>query len=1041
MKKVHRVILISGSIVIIGLLIFGIFLFINKKQNKLESPINDNVALLAEIGNDKETESDNYAAVSDETEKADDTSPEHAKDKTSDGYEIEDDVNIISSEAPVKKTIDGGEIPSSKNSDNYSDIQSDNNSKEQEKKSEIKEKEKPEEKNKNNTRENKQEENKNNEEDNSEAKKPEDTYQQPQRELEPLADIGTNYIKDPAEGDLIYDAETEMTFVKNQLIIDAYIGTPKEAIEEIVKENDAIIVGYIELINFYQIEFNKDKTYEELMNTAAYLEGFPCIKMAELNYISEIGVNYFTNDELYNDSAICVDREYELKKNVVIPYIVKISEIDDGLDENEPTGDNWNLKKLHILSAWNHTTGSSPVKVGIYDNYFEDTREDGELIFDDIIGYNSSFDPQGYGTIEHGTHVSGIIGATPNNNRGIAGVANNVKLYGCSYLMGDHIFTFARDISNYTKLIGNHIRIINVSTGYEDNGVICSASEGNTIQRCGIKNTSTILENALNDLLDLGYDFLIVSAAGNSNGYKYRKLGDTKYIEVGENDPNGMPMTTIDARYSSDLNAIEDERVRNRIIVVGSMGQGSKLELSNFSNVGDRVDVCAPGDKILSTIPKGMDYDIIEDTVLKGYGIMKGTSMAAPHISGIAALMLQVNPSLSAIQTKRIICDDRNAGGKYTDSLNYSHNMPNAELCVLDAINTNASLKNWNEGAVAGAVKENNSELGLSAKIYATRKNTGDYAIGTYNYSFESDSDGVFSYMLPTGQYDLLITSDGYLPAVIKDVEINAEETNNINVSLVKWQQGLGYSGGLNGIIIDAISGEPIDGATVKVRKGWNNYSGDCTKDEALDEEKVESNQDGIFGMVLPIGNYTIEIIKDNYIIGYFNGVSTFPNGEGVNGFLTYALSPVLPENEYRIILTWDDSPQDLDSHLTYYINGEQQFHVYYSNRTGYYNGEAVATLDLDDTNGYGPETVTITVNAEQIGDGEFRYSVHNYSNESPISQSDAVVRIYKGNTLIQDPIQAPNDISDKVWYVFSITKDGIIMKNESYNASSSSVQ
>ena len=132
MKKVHRVILISGSIVIIGLLIFGIFLFINKKQNKLESPINDNVALLAEIGNDKETESDNYAAVSDETEKADDTSPENAKDKTSDGYEIEDDVNIISSEAPVKKTIDGGEIPSSKNSDNYSDIQSDNNSKEQE---------------------------------------------------------------------------------------------------------------------------------------------------------------------------------------------------------------------------------------------------------------------------------------------------------------------------------------------------------------------------------------------------------------------------------------------------------------------------------------------------------------------------------------------------------------------------------------------------------------------------------------------------------------------------------------------------------------------------------------------------------------------------------------------------------------------------------------------------------------------------------------------------------------------------------------------
>ncbi len=63
--------------------------------------------------------------------------------------------------------------------------------------------------------------------------------------------------------------------------------------------------------------------------------------------------------------------------------------------------------------------------------------------------------------------------------------------------------------------------------------------------------------------------------------------------------------------------------------------------------------------------------------------------------------------------------------------------------------------------------------------------------------------------------------------------------------------------------------------------------------------------------------------------------------------------------------------------------------------------------LDLDDTTSYGPETVTVSLKEEYLKSGEFKYSVHNYtnrgsSNSSALSSSNAVVHIYKGNELLK---------------------------------------
>ena len=71
-------------------------------------------------------------------------------------------------------------------------------------------------------------------------------------------------------------------------------------------------------------------------------------------------------------------------------------------------------------------------------------------------------------------------------------------------------------------------------------------------------------------------------------------------------------------------------------------------------------------------------------------------------------------------------------------------------------------------------------------------------------------------------------------------------------------------------------------------------------------------------------------------------------------------ITPVLSDDEYRIVLTWSSTPSDLDSHLSGPLSTGERFHVYYSDMSAFDNGQTVATLDLDDTSSYGPETITL---------------------------------------------------------------------------------
>ncbi|MDC6365186.1 MULTISPECIES: S8 family peptidase [Flavobacteriaceae] len=205
-------------------------------------------------------------------------------------------------------------------------------------------------------------------------------------------------------------------------------------------------------------------------------------------------------------------------------------------------------------------------------------------------------------TESHGTHVAGIIAAERNNGKGVNGVAKNVQIMSIRAVPnGDE---YDKDIAlGIRYAVDNGAKIINCSFGK-------SFSPYATWVYDAIKYAAS-------------KDVLIVHAAGN----------DGHDLDNPEN-PN----------YPND-HKFGNVEISDNVITVGALASnyGSKM-VATFSNYGKQnVDVFAPGDDIYSTLPNN-DYDF-----------QGGTSMAAPAVAGVAALIRSYYPQLSARQVKHIL--------------------------------------------------------------------------------------------------------------------------------------------------------------------------------------------------------------------------------------------------------------------------------------------------------------------------------------------------------------------------------------------------
>lgn len=200
----------------------------------------------------------------------------------------------------------------------------------------------------------------------------------------------------------------------------------------------------------------------------------------------------------------------------------------------------------------------------------------------------------------HGTHVSGIILATRNNDVGINGVATNAKLMSIRAVPdGDE---YDKDIALAIRYaVDNGAKVVNMSFGK-------SFSPHRHWVFEAIKYAAE-------------KDVLLVHAAGNSN----------KDIDEKDNWPNDSSDKKIE--------------ISDNVLTIGAMSVNTNENLpAVFSNYGKlNVDVFAPGVDIYSTIPQNK------------YGKFSGTSMASPAVAGIATLVRSYYPQLSASQVKHII--------------------------------------------------------------------------------------------------------------------------------------------------------------------------------------------------------------------------------------------------------------------------------------------------------------------------------------------------------------------------------------------------
>lgn len=295
-------------------------------------------------------------------------------------------------------------------------------------------------------------------------------------------------------------------------------------------------------------------------------------------------------------------------------------------------GSLWGLSKISAQAVWtNFTVGDGSVVIANIDtgvdywhpdlgaNMWRNPLEipangvddDGNGYIDDVHGIDTvngdgdPMDDQG-----HGTHTAGTIAAVGNNHLGVVGVNWNAKVLACKFLSAEGSGSDAGAIECFNYLVMLKTRGVNIR--------VSSNSWG--MQRGG-GPPATVLQAAIDAAGNAG----IVNVFGAGN--------DGSDNDVAPFDPASYDIPSIIAVASS----------------------GATDRKSFFSNYGAQsVDLAAPGENILSTYPGG------------DYQSSSGTSMATPHVAGVAALLAKMDPSLSVHAIKSLIMDNVDKSSRWS---------------------------------------------------------------------------------------------------------------------------------------------------------------------------------------------------------------------------------------------------------------------------------------------------------------------------------------------------------------------------------------
>jgi hypothetical protein len=223
-------------------------------------------------------------------------------------------------------------------------------------------------------------------------------------------------------------------------------------------------------------------------------------------------------------------------------------------------------------------------------------------------------------------------------------------------------------------------------------------------------------------------------------------------------------------------------------------------------------------------------------------------------------------------------------------------------------------------------------------------------------------------------------------------------------------------AGSVTVLVNNALTGAPIPGATVVSEVG---------------SQTTDANGTTTFANV-PAG---VDVVFSAGAPGLVTAQST--TTPVANGSVQITISLSEPVAGARIVLNWGGNPRDLDSHLTGPDGGAGRFHVFFANRDA-----GGASLDRDDTDGSGPETITVS----QARPGLYRYSVHHFSGTETIcstaSQISVSVVVGAQQALtFQPPTSGCVGGASNVWVVFEFDGVSVNPINQFYSSSAGNVR
>ena len=401
------------------------------------------------------------------------------------------------------------------------------------------------------------------------------------------------------------------------------------------------------------------------------------------------------------------------------------------LTPNDPQyGNQWHYYEqygINLPAAWDITTGSSNIVVAVVDTGITNHADlagrtvPGYDFIGDILVANDGngrdsdpsdpgdwitvADTQGYfngcsvgDSSWHGTHTAGTVGAASNNGIGVTGVNWNSKILPVRVL---------GKCGGYTTDIVDAVRW---SAGLSVSGVPANTNPAKVISLSlgGGGSCGSTWQNAVNAVTGAGA--VMVVAAGNSN---------------------------------NDVSNFSPANCNGVITVAATNRSGSR---AYYSNYGSLVEISAPGGaKSYSTDPNGVLSTLntgATSPAADSYEYYQGTSMATPHVSGVASLLFSMNPSLTPAQVLSILQNTAQAfpGGSSCDT----------SICGSGIVDAGAALASI--ASPPGAFAKTSPANGATGQSTSPTLSWGtSIAAATYEYCYNSTNDNACTNWIPNG--------------------------------------------------------------------------------------------------------------------------------------------------------------------------------------------------------------------------------------------------------------------------------------------------